>query len=235
MSAPFENRILSMSRNQFALFAMVSVLLVPNALQQMRPVFKHEKFRQKFSDKATRIDQESARKHAEEIRFSQRVSRLCQLAENTWWFPNATVNSISAKLPTFHLPNWTGEPRPPEAESVELVTPTLEESTIRLLIGYGFHPSWLGLQPFTIGGPLSDYEKEQRELEQKQQLRRKLLIVLNSSKSRMSTAMSNAVFDVLIDGTKPGQAACSRGLKPRSLSTTIMRVKDRLQNLPKTA
>ena len=219
--------VLSMSRQDFSIFAFMSVLLVPTALRQMRTVFRHEKFRQKFSERAARIHQDSRRRHIQEAEFQKILNRLCQLAEDTWWFPNATANNISSKLPAFRSPNWTGEPRPPEAQSVEPVTREFEESTVKSLLGYGFHPQWLGLQPFTIGGPISDYEKEQRI--------RKLLIVLNSSKSRMSTAMSNAVFEVLVDGTKLGQAASSRGLKPRSLSMTILRVTDRLRNLPKTA
>jgi hypothetical protein len=222
------------SRLNFGMFAFVSTMLVPNAPKLLRRFVRHGEFRQKLSKTAICVDRESAREQIKEAQFQQRLNHLCQQAEDTWWFPNATANSISGKAPVFYSPSWTGEPRPPK-ESFELVAPELEESTIKSLYEYGFHPYWLGLQPFTIGGPISDYEKEQRELEQKEQRKRKLLIVLNSSKSRMSTVMSNAVFDVLIGGTKLGQAASSRGLKPRSLSMTIMRVTDRLQDLPKTA
>jgi hypothetical protein len=82
---------------------------------------------------------------------------------------------------------------------------------------------------------MSDYEKEQHELQQKEQRKRALLTVLNNSKSRMSTAMTNALFDVLFDGTKVGEAASSRGLNPRSLSMTVMRVTQRFQSMSKAA
>ncbi len=51
----------------------------------------------------------------------------------------------------------------------------------------------------------------------------------------MSSAMSNAVFDVVVDGTEVGKAASARGLKPRSLSITVMRIKQRMDDLSNAA
>jgi hypothetical protein len=222
------------SREKFGVFAFASTMLVPNAPELFKRFLRHEEFRKRLSDKAARIEDESAREKVKEAQFHQRLNRLCRVAEDTWWFPNATANSISTKGPVFHSPNWMGEPRPLGAETLKWVTDEFEESAIKLLRDCGFSWQSLGLQPFSADA-VSDFEKEQRALEEKNQRMRKLLIALNSSKSRMSTAMSNAVFDVLVDGTKLGHAASARGMKPRSLSMAIHRVTGRLQNLGEVA
>ncbi len=129
----------------------------------------------------------------------------------------------------FRAPSWTGTPRP-EAETVKLRSVTeFDLRTIKLLMAGGGRSSRFG------SGGMSDYDKEQLELQRKKQRKRDLLTVLNSSRSRMSSAMFNAVFDVVVDGTEVGKAASARGLKPRSLSVTVMRLRQRMDDLSNAA
>jgi hypothetical protein len=170
--------------------------------------------------------------------------RQIEIDNDRFWFPRRPEDHRSFResrrkrrtKTVFVPPSWTGSPRPSGAETVPLrwVTDEFDHETIEFLTEHGFRSSWLGLRPFTSGG-MSDYEKEQHELQQKEQRKRALLTVLNNSKSRMSTAMTNALFDVLFDGTKVGEAASSRGLNPRSLSMTVMRVTQRFQCISKAA
>jgi hypothetical protein len=213
----------------FAMFAFVSAMLVPNALKLFRSFLRHQEFHKRFSDKAGRMEDESAREKVKEAQLNQRLNRLCQVAEDTWWLPNATANSISTKGPVFRSPNWTGEPRPSGAETLRWTTDEFEQPTIKLLRDCGFRYAWLQLQPFSLD-VVSDFEEEQRALALKRLRERRLLRALNDSKSRMSTAMAGGVFDVFINGTKIAQAASARGLKPRSLSMAIWRISDRLRN-----
>ncbi len=185
-------------------------------------------------------------KHGDQIAVVTNVHdnlRQIELDDDRVWVPRRaedrrsfTESRRKRRMKTvFVPPSWTGSPRPSDVETVKRdtvkwVIDEFDHETIKSLTSSGFKASWLGLR-FGSGG-VSDYDREQRELKQKEQRKRDLLTVLNSSKSRMSTAMSNAVFDVLINGTKVGEAASSRGLNPRSLSMTLMRV---TQRLPKAA
>jgi hypothetical protein len=175
-------------------------------------------------------------KHGDQIAVITNVHdnlRQLEIDDDRFWVPRRAEDRRSFResrrkrrmKTVFVPPSWTGSPRPSGADTVQLRSVTdFDHKTIKSLTSSGgLRSSWR----FGSGG-VSDYDREQLQLQQKEKRKRDLLTVLNNSKSRMSTAMSNAVFDVLIDGSKVGQAASSRGLNPRSLSMTMMRVTQRL-------
>lgn len=100
-----------LAQQKFAVFALVSSLLVPNAAQSFRRAIHNERLVRKRSRRSHRLSRKNRRTTAQ---FNLRVDRLA----------SALVDSLRPQRHeggmAFPPPHWTGEPRPKGARRVHI-------------------------------------------------------------------------------------------------------------------
>ena len=124
--------------DQFKVFALVSALLCSDAGKQFRRLIHHQEFRNKQMKRTGREV-----KHSSDFNLEQHAECLEETARENWWYPNATIDNIQSTKP-FAPPQWAGEPRPPDAETVELLLsvscPLWAGDYARLVAEFGYDP-----------------------------------------------------------------------------------------------
>jgi hypothetical protein len=88
---------------KFKVFAFISCLLCPNAGEQFRRVRKHQEFRTKHNQRTGR---ELKRGKIANDDFHKRLDHITSIAEDSWWYPNASIKSISSEQGLGPPPQW---------------------------------------------------------------------------------------------------------------------------------
>ena len=99
----------------FKVFAFVSSMLNPHAGGDFRRLRRHQEFRTKHNQRTGRELKHGyigKKKYTTDAQLETRAERLTQVAEDLWWFPNATAHTISPLRPPFNPPHWAGDPPP---------------------------------------------------------------------------------------------------------------------------
>jgi hypothetical protein len=124
--------------SKFKVFAFISCLLCPNAGKEFRRLRRHQAFRTKHSKKTGR---ELKRGLLAEGKFENHVDRIVAIAEDLWWFPNATAHSISPARPPFNPPHWAGDPPPTGVDIIPCISRLVTAGDFaRLIKLFGYDP-----------------------------------------------------------------------------------------------
>ena len=96
--------------NKFAVFALVSSLLVPRAAVLFQAVLRREKQRKKRHERFVKSYFKKRRREFKN-QGERHLERLLELVDDHLFFRHQprTVNSISKKRPPFNPPHWTGD------------------------------------------------------------------------------------------------------------------------------
>jgi hypothetical protein len=95
--------------SRFKVFAFVSSMLNPHAGRDFRRLRLHQEFRTKHNQRTGRELKHGyigKKKYTTDAQLEKRAEHLTQVAEDLWWFPNATVNSISKSRNFGRPPQW---------------------------------------------------------------------------------------------------------------------------------
>jgi len=143
----------------FKTYAFISALLSPDAGKQFRRLIHHQTFRTTHFKRTGR-----AIKHSYDFNLEQHAECLEETARENWWYPNATIDNIQSTKP-FAPPQWAGEPRPPDAETVEFLLsvscPLWAGDYARLVSEFGYDPmaAWTSI-PHPNRLPRSDRRRK---------------------------------------------------------------------------
>ncbi len=137
-------RELTEDPRRFQLFAFVSSLFCPDAGKQFRLLRRHQEFRTKHNQRTGRELKHGCigkEKYATDAQLEQRAERIAQAAEDLWWFPNATADSISPARPPFNPPHWVGDSPLSCVEIVPCVSHAVTaDDFTRLVKKFGYDP-----------------------------------------------------------------------------------------------
>jgi hypothetical protein len=124
--------------SKFKVFAFISCLICPNAGKQFRRVLHHQKFR---TERFKKTGRELKRGLLADSKLEKRIDRIVEIAEDLWWFPNATAHSISLTRPPFNPPHWAGDPPPTCVDIIPCVSRLVTaDDFARLVKLFGYDP-----------------------------------------------------------------------------------------------
>ena len=106
--------------NKFAVFAMVSSLLVPNAAKLFYRALQTERKETANERRRLRMLCQQQRDKEEPRRLAKRMDELHAALFDSCYSTDATAKNISESRPPFPPPHWVGETRPHGARAVRL-------------------------------------------------------------------------------------------------------------------
>jgi hypothetical protein len=118
-SSEFEDPL---ARNKFAVFALISSLLVPDAARLFRQALKDECSETANEHRRLRMLRKVQRDKDEPVRTKKRIDELHTALFDSCYSADATAKNFSESHPPFLLPNWHGEKRPHGARRFELTS-----------------------------------------------------------------------------------------------------------------
>jgi len=96
-------RELTENPSRFKVFAFISSLLNPHAAKEFRRLRRHQEFRTKHNQKTGR---ELKRGKIANDDLHKRLDHITSVAEDSWWYPNASIKSISSGRGLGPPPQW---------------------------------------------------------------------------------------------------------------------------------
>jgi hypothetical protein len=94
---------------RFKTYAFFSSMLNPHAGREFRRFRRHQEFRTKHNQSTGRELKHGyigKKKYTTDAQQEQRVERITQIAEDLWWFPNASIKNISSGRGLGQPPQW---------------------------------------------------------------------------------------------------------------------------------
>src|SRR5438105_4229235 len=100
-----------LSYNKFAVFSLMSSLLVPRAATLFQAVLRREQQRKKRHERFVKKYYKKRRREFKHAKGERALERLLELVDERLFFRHQprTVNTISKKRPAFNPPSWTGD------------------------------------------------------------------------------------------------------------------------------
>jgi transposase-like protein len=205
--------------SKFSTFAMVSVLLVPDALKLFRDARKKESYRKRSKRLAS---------HDGRVK-QQENKRINKLVEALLLSLRKQKHEGGAVFPP---PHWIGEPRPAQYVSVpvESLYREIPSKTKKLLRSLGksgllFQGSRMNrmMSAFTRSANMKNWLLQQLSGKKKELMENTTVEYLR--RSQMGDQRIAAVYDVLVGGVALAAVAKQRGLDKSNLRQVVNRVK----------